>query len=110
MQATAGTGPGGRRAFDGEVRFILQAAMALFVYTVVIDHVDALEAGGRAQVDAVVVDDEVASLDQLDAHLAREEGVLEVRRVVGARREDDRAHLVGRDAIGPHGDRSSPRS
>ena len=36
MQATAGTGPGGRRAFDGEVRFILQAAMALFVYTVVI--------------------------------------------------------------------------
>jgi hypothetical protein len=33
---------------------------------------------GGAHVDDVLVDDEVAALDQLDAHLAGEEGVLEV--------------------------------
>jgi hypothetical protein len=40
-------------------------------------------------VDAALHDDEIASLDELDAHLLREERVLEVRRVVHARRKDD---------------------
>ena len=50
-----------------------------------VDHVDALEAVGGAHRHHVVVDHEVAALDQLDAHLAGEERVLEVRGVVHAR-------------------------
>ena len=49
---------------------------------------------GRAHEDDVVAADEVATLDQLDAHLAGEERVLEVRRVVDARREHDDARVV----------------
>ena len=52
-----------------------------------VDDVDTLQAVGRAHVDEVVVDDEVASFDQLDAHLASQKGVLVVRRVVDARRQ-----------------------
>ena len=48
---------------------------------------DALWALGRAHVDRVVLDEQVLALDQLDAHLLGEERVLEVRRVVGARRQ-----------------------
>ena len=54
-----------------------------------VDHVDALEAVRRAHRHHVVVHHEVAALDQLHAHLAGEEGVLEVGGVVHARREDD---------------------
>ena len=54
-----------------------------------VDDVDAALAGGRAHEDDVVARDEVAALDELDAHLAGEEGVLEVRRIVDARREHD---------------------
>ena len=54
-----------------------------------VDHVDALEAVGGAHRHDVVVDDEVATLDQLHAHLPGEEGVLEVGGVVHARREHD---------------------
>ena len=43
----------------------------------------------RAHEDAVVAAHEVATFDQLDAHLAGEERVLEVRRVVHAGREHD---------------------
>ena len=43
--------------------------------------------GGRAHVDDVVVDEQVAAFDQLDAHLPREERVLEVGGVEDARRE-----------------------
>ena len=50
-----------------------------------VDDVDALHAPRRAVEDAVAVDDEIARLDDLDAHLAAEERVLEVRRVVGTR-------------------------
>ena len=59
-----------------------------------VDDVDALLARGRAHEDALVAAHEVATLDQLDAHLAREERVLEVRRVVQTRREHDDARLV----------------
>ena len=65
-----------------------------------VDGVHALQAVGRAHVDDVVADDEVGRLDELDAHLAREEGVLEVGRVQRARRPDDDRRLAlggGRD-------------
>ena len=42
----------------------------------------------------MVLDDEVATLDELDAHLPREERVLEVGGVVDARREDHRGRSV----------------
>ena len=52
-----------------------------------IDHVHAAQAIGRAHVDDVVVDEEVAAFDQLDAHLPREKRVLEVGGVEDAGRE-----------------------
>ncbi len=58
-----------------------------------VDHVDALQALRRAHVDDVVVAQQVAALDELDAHVAGEERVLEVGRVVHAGREQhDRRH------------------
>ena len=45
---------------------------------------DRLEALGRAHVDVLVAHEEIAALDDLDAHLAGEVGVLEVGGVVGA--------------------------
>ena len=54
-----------------------------------VDDVDALLAGRRAHVDDVLPAYEVATLDELDTHLTREERVLEVRGVVYARREHD---------------------
>ena len=64
-----------------------------------VDHVDALPAAGGAHVDVAVLHEEVGAFDQFHAHLLGEEGVLEVRAVVLARREhhDGRlAHFVGR--------------
>ncbi len=54
----------------------------------------ALEPAGRAHVQDVVAHDEVGGLDQLDAHLAREEGVLEVGGVGGPRRPHDDRRLA----------------
>ena len=66
-----------------------------------VDGVDALQAVGRAHVDDVVAHDEVRCLDELDAHLPREEGVLEVGRVQRARRpDDDRRLALGRGGDG----------
>ena len=65
-----------------------------------VDGVDALQAVGRAHVDDVVADDEVGRLDELDAHLAREERVLEVGGVQRPGRPDDDGGLAlggGRD-------------
>ena len=63
----------------------------LRVEVVVVDaavqHVDPLRAARRAHVDRIVLDEQVLALDQLDTHLLGEEGVLEIRRVVGARGE-----------------------
>jgi hypothetical protein len=51
--------------------------------------------GGGAHIDAVVLaDEEVAPLDQRHPHLAGEEDVLEIGRVVGARREQDDLRLA----------------
>ena len=52
-----------------------------------IDHVDALQARGGAGIDDIVVDQEVAALHQLHAHLARQEGVLEIGAVEDAGRQ-----------------------
>ncbi len=52
-----------------------------------VDHIHAAQAGGGAHVDEVVVNHQVAPLHQLDAHLSRQKGVLEVGGVVDARRE-----------------------
>jgi len=49
-----------------------------------VDDVDALLAPGRTHVGVLVATHEVAALDQLDAHLACQERVLEVRGVVDA--------------------------
>ena len=59
-----------------------------------VDRVDALQAAGGADVADGVADHEVAGLDELDAHLAREEGVLEVGAVVRAGRPDDDGRLL----------------
>ena len=63
-----------------------------------VDRVHALQPGGRAHVTDGVADDEVGRLDQLDAHLPRQERVLEVGRVHRARRpqHDRRIALGGR--------------
>src|SRR5208282_2021825 len=43
------------------------------------DDVDAAKASGGAHVDDVVVDEQIAAFDELDAHLLREKCVLEIR-------------------------------
>ena len=61
----------------------------------------ALQAGRRADVADGVTDDQIARLDQLDAHLAREESVLEVGRVRRTRGpHDDRRLALGRGRDG----------
>ena len=52
--------------------------VAEVVVDAAVDDIDALEAVGGAHVDDVVVGNEVAALDEIDAHLASEIGVLEV--------------------------------
>ena len=52
-----------------------------------VDDVHAPQPGRRPHVDDVVVHQQIASLDERHAHLAREKRVLEVRRVADARRE-----------------------
>ncbi len=59
-----------------------------------IDHVDALLTAGREHVEHVVAAHEVATLDELDTHLPREERVLEVRGVVHARGQQHDARVV----------------
>ena len=61
-----------------------------------VDRVDARQAARRAHVADVVADDQIGGLDQLDAHLAGQEGVLEVGAVGHSRRpDDDRCLAVG---------------
>ena len=65
-----------------------------------VDGVHALEPVGGADEAQLVADHEVGGLDELDAHLAREERVLEVGRVERARRPHHHGRLAvagGRD-------------
>ena len=59
-----------------------------------VDHVHAAQAAGGAHVDDVVVDHQVAAFHQLDAHLARQIGVFEVRGVVHAGRQQHDVRLA----------------
>ncbi len=62
-----------------------------------VDHVHALRPARRTHVHGVVLDEQIASLDKLDAHLLGEKRVLEVRRVVRAgRQHGDRGALLAR--------------
>ena len=82
-------GPGAHQARHAE-RGILAEHLRVeeVVVDAPVDHVHARPAAHRLHVDAVVtIYREVAALDQLAAHLPREVGVLEVRRVVDAGRE-----------------------
>jgi hypothetical protein len=65
-----------------------------------IDHVDALGTLGGAHEHGLVLHEQVLALDQLDAHLLGEEGVLEVGAVVvpGREQDDDRGCRRGRGA------------
>ena len=54
-----------------------------------VDHVDAHHPVCRTVKDAIAVDDEIATLDDLDPHLTSEERVLEVGRVVCPRGQED---------------------
>ena len=58
-----------------------------------VDDVDALEAVGGAHVDDVVVGDQVAAFNEIDAHLAGEISVLKVRGVEDAGREQNDVRL-----------------
>ena len=71
-----------------------------------VDHVHALQALRRAHVDDVVVAQQVAALDELDAHVAGEERVLEVGRVVHAGRQqhDGRRRRGGRRDVAQRGE------
>ncbi len=59
-----------------------------------VDDIDLLAALRRSHPHAPVLDVEVSPLDELDAHLLREEGVLEVGAVVQPRRQHDDGGLL----------------
>ena len=61
-----------------------------------VDHIDRHQTLDGAQVHDMLIHHEVGTLDQLYAHLAGEECVLEVRRVVDARRQDHDERFVAR--------------
>jgi hypothetical protein len=63
-----------------------------------VDHVDAFQALGGAHEHLIVLDDEVAALDQLDAELVGEEGVLVIGGVVDTRRHQ-RDRRLARGAV-----------
>jgi len=65
-----------------------------------VDGVHALQAMRRAHVEDVVAHDEVGCLDELDAHLAREERVLRVHSAAG-RIRGTRSSGIGRSSVGP---------
>ena len=72
-----------------------------------VDHIHALKARGGTHIDYVVVHQEIAALDQFDAHLPRQECVLEIGRVENARREQ--ARLSARAARGTGWSQSAQR-
>jgi hypothetical protein len=70
--------------------------------TPAVDGVDLLEPLGRAHEDLLVLHDEVLPFHDLDAHLPRQEGMLEVGAIINAGREqhDGRCPAVaGRDVL-----------
>ena len=72
-----------------------------------VDHIHALQSGGGAHVDDVVVHQQIAAFDQLDAHLLRQKRVFEVCRIEYARRQQHHRRLMPRRGVAPD---SSARS
>ena len=70
----------GRAALEGE-------RVKVVVVDAPVDHVDALQTTRRAHIDDVIMHDQVAPLNQFDAHLASEVGVLKIGGIVDARGE-----------------------
>ena len=86
---------GVEEAWDTEIRVATEAErIEEVVVNTAIDDVDALQARRGAHVDDVVVDEQVASFDQFDAHLLGEKGVLEIGGVEDTRREQNDFGLV----------------
>ena len=69
-------------------------------------HVEPLQAGDGADMDAVAADGEVVALDQQEAEIARERRVLEIGFAEGARRQQADARLV---AVGAGAQRVAER-
>ena len=90
--AEAGRQHESRRAEHG-VRAELQWVEELVVDPAV-DDVDSGGAGGGAHPHLAAAAEQVAALDELDAHQAGQQGVLEVRRVVDAGGEHDDRRVV----------------
>ena len=59
-----------------------------------VDHVHPLRPLGGAHVNRFVLDEQVLTFDQLDAHLLGEEAVLEIRAVEGARGQQHRGRIA----------------
>ena len=59
-----------------------------------VDHIDALQAVNGFHVNDAAIHDQVAAFDQFDAHLLREEAVLEVGAVVNAGRQQDDLRVI----------------
>ena len=65
-----------------------------------VEHIDLLRALGRAHVELVVLDEEIAALDEFDAELVGQEGMLVIGRVEPAGRQQRDGRLLaagGRD-------------
>ena len=71
-------------------------------------HVEPLQAGDGADMDAVAADGEIVALDQQEAEIARQRGVLEIGFAEGARRQQPDARLVAVGA-GAQARRGTPR-
>ena len=71
-------------------------------------HVEPLQPGDGADMDAVAADGEIVALDQQEAEIARQRGVLEIGLAEGARRQQADARLVAVGA-GAQRRRGTPR-
>ena len=69
-------------------------------------HVEPLQAGDGADMDAVAADGEIVALDQQEAEIARQRGVLEIGFAEGARRQQPDPRLV---AVGAGAQRLAER-
>ena len=90
---------------------IERQGIEIIVIDPAIDHVDRLPALGRAHGHAPAFDFEIAAFDQLGAHLVGQESMLEIGRIVNARREHRHRRLVpgkGRRGTGGQTARQPP--
>ncbi len=86
---------GAHQAGDAEhgIRPERERVQKLIVHAAV-DHIDALQAVNGLHVNDAAIHDQVAAFDELDAHLLREEAVLEIRAVVNPGRKQGDLSVV----------------